>query len=79
MCVLANSVHLLFFQEAHGAALMRHIGGKKTEDVLATHFFWPKMRRNMERYVPWCTTCNKAMSHLNPHDLYMPLHVPSVP
>jgi hypothetical protein len=27
----------------------------------------------------WCTTCNKAKSRLNPHGLYMPLPVPSVP
>jgi hypothetical protein len=26
-----------------------------------------------------CTTCNKAKSQLNPHGLYMPLPVPSVP
>ena len=25
--------------------LMGHFGVKKTEDILATHFFWPKMRR----------------------------------
>jgi hypothetical protein len=33
----------------------------------------------MEHYVLWCTTCNKAKSRLNPHDLYMPLPIPSVP
>jgi hypothetical protein len=26
-----------------------------------------------------CTTCNKAKSQLNPHGLYMPLPIPSVP
>jgi hypothetical protein len=26
-----------------------------------------------------CMTCNKAMSRLNPHGLYMPLPIPSVP
>src|SRR4051812_11145415 len=54
-------------------------GVKKTEDVLATHFFWPKMRRDVERFVARCTTCQKAKSRLNPHGLYMPLPVPSVP
>src|SRR6266542_2981877 len=37
------------------------------------------MRRDVERYVSRCTTCNKAKSRLNPHGLYMPLPVPSVP
>jgi transposase InsO family protein len=58
---------------------MGHFGVKKTEDVLAAHFFWPKMRCDVERYVLQCTTCKKAKSRLNPHGLYMPLPVPSVP
>ena len=46
---------------------------------MATHFFWPKMRRDVERFVARCTTCQKAKSRLNPHGLYMPLPVPSIP
>jgi hypothetical protein len=52
---------------------------KKTEDILAAHFFWPKMRRDVKRYVSRCTTYNKAKSRLNPHGLYMSLPIPSVP
>jgi hypothetical protein len=79
LCVPASSVRLLLLQEAHGGGLMGHFGVKKTEDVLATHFFWPRMRRDVERYVSCCTTCNKAKSQLNPHGLYMPLPVPRAP
>jgi hypothetical protein len=52
---------------------------KKTENVLATYFFWTKMRHDVERYMSRCTTCNKVKSRLNPHSLYMPLPIPSVP
>jgi hypothetical protein len=38
-----------------------------------------EMRRDVERFFARCTTCQKAKSHLNPHDLYMPLLVPSAP
>jgi hypothetical protein len=65
-------------QEAHGGGLMGHFGAKKTEVVLSTHFFWPQMRRDVERFVARCTTCQKAKSRLNPHGLYMPLPIPSV-
>lgn len=58
---------------------MGHFGVKKTEDVLADHFFWPRMRRDVERFIARCTTCQKAKSRLNPHGLYMPLPVPNVP
>jgi hypothetical protein len=57
---------------------MGHFGAKKIEDVLAAHFFWPKMRRDVECYVSRCTTWNKAKSRDNPHDIYMPLSIPSV-
>jgi hypothetical protein len=32
-----------------------------------------------KRFVARCTTCQKAKSRLNPHGLYMPLPIPSVP
>ena len=37
------------------------------------------MRRDVERFVARCTTCQKAKSQLNPHGLYLPLPVPSGP
>jgi hypothetical protein len=58
---------------------MGHFGVKKTEDVLAAHFFWPKRRCDMERYVSQCTACNKVKPRVNPHGVYMPLPIPSVP
>jgi hypothetical protein len=79
LCIRVGSVRLLLLQEAHGGGLMGHFGAKKTEDMLATHFFWPKMRQDVERFVSRCTTCQKAKSRLNPHGLYMPLPVPSIP
>jgi hypothetical protein len=79
LCIPVGSVRLLLMQEAHGGGLMGHFGAKKTKDVLASHFFWPKMRRDVERFVACYTTCQKAKSRLNPHCLYMPLPVPSIP
>jgi hypothetical protein len=70
---------LLLLLETHGGGLMGHFGVKKMEDVLAAHFFWPRMWRDVERFMARYTTCQKAKSHLNPHGLYMPLLVPSVP
>jgi hypothetical protein len=79
LCAPASSIHLLLLQEACEGGLIGHFEVKKTEDVLATHFFWPKMRRDVEHYVSQCTIYNKAMSRLNPHGLYIPLPIPSVP
>jgi hypothetical protein len=78
LCISASSIRLLLLQEAHGGGLMGHFGVKKTEDILATHFFWLKMRRDVVRFVARCTTCQKAKSRLNPHGLYMHLPASSV-
>jgi hypothetical protein len=56
LCIPASSIRLLLLQEAHGGGLMGHFGVKKMEDILATHFFWPKMRRDVVRFVARCTT-----------------------
>jgi hypothetical protein len=77
LCIPASSICLLLLQKAHGAGLMGYFGVKKMEDILATHFFWPKIRRDVVRFV--ATTCQKAKSRLNPHGFYMPLPPPCVP
>jgi hypothetical protein len=69
LCIPASSVRLLLLQEAHGGGLMGHFGVKKMEDILAGHFFWPRVRIDVERFVARCTTCQKAKSRLNAHDL----------
>jgi hypothetical protein len=75
LCIPECSVRILLLQEAHAGGLMGHFGAKKTEQVLADHFFWPKMRRDVLR----CESCHKAKSRLNPHGLYTPLPIPSLP
>jgi hypothetical protein len=51
LCIPASSVRHLLLQEAHGGGLMGHFGVYKTHGVLAAHFFWPRMRADVERLV----------------------------
>jgi hypothetical protein len=44
---------------------------------MASYLFWPKLRRDIERFVAHYTTCQKPKPRLNPLGLYMPLPVPS--
>jgi hypothetical protein len=46
LCIPASSIRLLLLQEAHGGGMLGHFGVKK-EGILAAHFFWPKMRRDV--------------------------------
>ncbi|KAK1627771.1 hypothetical protein QYE76_002086 [Lolium multiflorum] len=60
-------------QESHDGGLMGHFGREKTLLMLADHFYWPKMRRDVDRYVKRCITCNKSKSKskLKPHGRYI--------
>ena len=69
----------LLVKEAHGGGLMGHFGIAKTIAVLHEHFYWPKMKRDVERICDRCITCKKAKSKLQPHGLYTPLPVPNEP
>ncbi|KAK1632355.1 hypothetical protein QYE76_006670 [Lolium multiflorum] len=53
--------------ESHAGGLMGHFGREKTLLMLADHFYWPKMRRDVDMYVKRCITCNKSKSKLKPH------------
>jgi hypothetical protein len=66
-------------QEAHAGGLAGHFGVKMPLDMLADHFFWPHMRRDVHQHLGSCIIFLKSKSRLNLHGLYTPLpslHVP---
>ena len=79
LCVPNSSMHELLVREAHRGGLMGHFGVRKTLDVLHEYFFWPKMKRDVERVCARCITCKQAKSRVLPHGLYTPLPVSSAP
>src|SRR4051812_32513911 len=58
---------------------MGHFGREKTLLMLADHFYWPRMRRDVDRFVRRCIVCNTSKSKLKPHGLYTPLSAPTTP
>jgi hypothetical protein len=58
---------------------MRHFGITKTLEVLHEHFYWPNMKRNVQRICDMCITCRQTKSMVMPHGLYTPLPVPKEP
>ena len=79
LCVLASSLHELLVREAHGGSLMGHFGVAKTLDVLHEHFYWPKIKRDVQRICKQCITCRNENSRGQPHGLYRPLPIPTEP
>ena len=66
-------------RESHSGGLMGHFGVHKTLDILSKHFYWPRMRRDVERICSKCIACRKAKYKSMPHGLYTPLPVPTEP
>jgi len=50
-----------------------------TLDVLYEHFYWLKMKKDVQCICDKCITCRKAKSRTQPHGLYTPLPVPKEP
>ena len=69
----------MLVRESHGGELMGHFGVVKTLSVLWEHFYWPHMKRDVERLCGRCVTCRQAKSKVQPDGLYSPLPIPSAP
>ncbi|XP_060210611.1 uncharacterized protein LOC132637556 [Lycium barbarum] len=66
-------------REAHCGGLTGHFGVPKTLDILVEHFFWPGMRKDVEKVCSQCLECKQDKSKVLPHGLYTPLPVPTSP
>ncbi|XP_056852919.1 uncharacterized protein LOC130502196 [Raphanus sativus] len=79
LCIPQGSMRELLVREAHGGGLMGHFGRDKTLSVLADHFFWPNMRKDVENLCTKCIVWLKTKSRSHPYGLYMPLPIPDHP
>jgi hypothetical protein len=50
-------MHELLVTEAHSGRLMGHFGIIKTLEVLHEYFYWPNMKRDMQRICDRSITC----------------------
>ena len=51
LCVPNYSIREFLVREIHGGGLMRHFGVKKTLNILHEHFYWPNIKRDVQRIV----------------------------
>ncbi|KAH9724668.1 Endonuclease [Citrus sinensis] len=79
LCVPNYSLRDLLVRESHRRGLRRHFGVVKTLAVLQEHFYWPHMKRDIERLCGRCVTYRQAKSKVQPYGLYTPLPIPSAP
>jgi hypothetical protein len=51
----------------------------KTVAVLQKHFYWPKIRQDVNKYIIYCTSCAIAKKSIKKQGLYTPLPTPEKP
>jgi hypothetical protein len=65
--------------EAHYSQMARHFGVEKTVVILHKHFYWPKLRQDINKYIISCTACAIAKPTIKKQGLYTPLPTPEKP
>lgn len=76
LCIPDSSLRLQIIRELHGEG---HVGRDRTLQLVQSSYFWPTMRKEVDRYVKRCRICQVSKGTSTNAGLYMPLPVPSQP
>jgi hypothetical protein len=73
------SKHAKIILESHYNQVAGHFGMEKTVAILQKHFYWPKLRHDISKYIRSCTSCAIAKPTIKKQGLYTPLPTPKKP
>ncbi|GJS37661.1 putative nucleotidyltransferase, ribonuclease H [Tanacetum coccineum] len=76
LCIPDSSIRLQIIKELHGEG---HVGRDRTLQLVQASYFWPTMRKEVDRYVKRSRVCQVSKGTTTNAGLYMPLHVPLQP
>lgn len=76
ICVPECSLRLQIISELHKKG---HVGRDRTLQLVSHSYFWPTLRRDVERFVAWCRVCQQAKGKATNVGLYIPLPIPTQP
>jgi hypothetical protein len=65
--------------ESHYSRMAGHFGMEKTVVILQKHFYWPKLRQDVSKYIRSCTACAISKPTIKKQGLYTPLPTPEKP
>ncbi|GJZ43926.1 putative nucleotidyltransferase, ribonuclease H [Tanacetum coccineum] len=71
-----SSLRLQIIKELHDEG---HVSRDRTLKLVQASYFWPTMRKEVDRYVKRCRVCQVSKGTTTNAGLYMPLHVPLQP
>ena len=72
-----SSERMKLIWEAHYSRVVGHFGVKKIVSVLQKHFYWPKLRQDVNKYIMSCIDCVISKPDIKKQGLYTPLPTPN--
>ncbi|GKE19491.1 RNA-directed DNA polymerase [Tanacetum coccineum] len=79
LCIPICSLQESIIEEGHARGLAGHFGVTKTLAWLSDHFYWPRMKQDISRFVERSRVCKVAKTRSINAGLYQPLPVPAAP
>ncbi|KAJ9566128.1 hypothetical protein OSB04_002094 [Centaurea solstitialis] len=76
LCIPDSSLRLQIIKELHGEG---HVGRDRTLQLVQSSYFWPTMRKEVDRFVKRCKICQVSKGTATNAGLYLPLPVPLQP
>jgi hypothetical protein len=76
LCILEGSLRLKIIKERHNEG---HMGRDKTLQLVAEQFYWPSMRREVDKLVKSFRICQVSKGSATNAGLYLPLPIPERP
>jgi hypothetical protein len=76
LCVPDCSLRLQIIKELHGEG---HVGRDRTLQLVKASYFWPTIRKEVEKYVGRCRICQLSKGKATNAGMYMPLPIPTQP
>ena len=72
-------MRLSILDEFHGGTLGGHFGEAKTLALVKENFFWPKLKKDIARFVKKCVVYMMDKTHGNNAGLYTTLPIANMP
>lgn len=76
LCNPECSLRLQIISELHNEG---HVGRDRTLQLVCASYFWPTLRRDVERFVTRCRICQESKGKSSNAELYLPLPIPTQP
>ncbi|PKU84124.1 RNA-directed DNA polymerase [Dendrobium catenatum] len=76
LCIPESSYRQQIIKDAHAGGLAAHLGREKTIFQVKSRFFWPKLHRDVSRFVERRAVCQEFKGTKQNAGLYTPLPIP---